>query len=75
MFRDVTNTKAPSAKYEHFKEAERVLASTEQSHKVVCVFARVRAGEISGEDNSIVPPRNVSRRGLAHLLLAQSVMG
>lgn len=50
-------------------------ASIEQSHEVVCVFSRVRAGEISGEDNSIVPPCNSSRRGLTHLLLAKSIMG
>lgn len=50
-------------------------ASIEQSHKVVYVFPRVGAGEISGEDNSIVPPCNSSRRGLTHLPLAQSIMG
>lgn len=30
-------------------------ASMEQSHKVVYVCSRDRAGEISGEDNTIVP--------------------
>lgn len=50
-------------------------AYIEQSHKVFYICSRDRAGKISGEDNSIVPPCNLSRCGLTHLLLAKSIMG